>query len=87
MPQIQSYGRVDKFLHWWVVLNLGATLIASRGMSELPAAERVHEYGDHGLSVTTLFIAMTFRLFWRLKHSFPPLPVTMKPWEKMSAKL
>ena len=86
MSQIQSYGRVDKFLHWWVVLNLGATLVAARGMAGLSPPERMVEYGDHGLSVTTLFIVMIFRFVWRLKHSFPPLPDTMKPWEKLAAK-
>ncbi len=86
MNQPRTYGRVDKLLHWLVVLNMTGTLIAAPGMADLPPVERVHEYGDHGLSVTTLLILMTIRLLWRLRHPFPRLPETMKPWEKLAAK-
>jgi cytochrome b561 len=87
MATRDRYGKVDKFLHWWVVLNLGATLIASRGMADLPMPERVVEYGDHGLSVTTLLIAMILRVAWRYTHPAPALPDTMRGWEKASAHL
>jgi len=82
-----SYNWFDKLLHWFVVLNLGLTLIFSRGMSDLPLAELAVEYGDHGLSVMTLLIVMTIRLVWRLSHPAPALPETMQPWERLSAKI
>lgn len=87
MAQIETYGKVDKFLHWFVVLNLGATLVFSKGMSDLPAADRAVLYSDHGLSVTTLLIVMVIRLIWRIGHGFPPLPNTMSGFEKLAAKL
>ena len=87
MAERTRYNWFDKLLHWLIVLNLGLTLIFARGMPDLPLAERVQEYGDHGLSVTTLLILMTIRLIWRLTHPAPPLPEDMKPWEKLSAKI
>ena len=87
MAQIETYGKVDKALHWLVVLNLGATLVFSKGMSDLTAAERAVAYSDHGLSVTTLFLVMSFRLVWRIRHGFPPLPDSMSTFQQMAAKL
>ena len=69
-----DYGRFDKFIHWLMALNIGATLIAARGMSSLPDAERVHEYGDHGLSATTIALCLVIRTLWRLREGFPDLP-------------
>lgn len=84
--QESSYGVIDKILHWWVVLNLGATLIGARGMADLPKAERVLEYGDHGISTTTLMIAMVLRVIWRVTHPAPQLPDHMSGLEKFGAK-
>jgi len=87
MAEIETYGKVDKALHWFVVLNLGATLVFSKGMSELTAPERAVAYSDHGLSVTTLLLVMLFRLFWRAPRGFPPLPDSMSAFQQMAAKV
>ena len=64
MEAKRDYGKFDRFIHWLMALNIGLTLIFSRGMSSLPDAERVHEYGDHGLSVTTIAICLIIRTLW-----------------------
>ncbi len=86
MSGTYQYGWVDKALHWFLALNIGATLFFSYGMSSLPEAHRALEYGDHGLSVTTIAILMTLRLIWRASKGFPALPQAMKSWEKSAAK-
>ena len=86
MASSNSYGRVDKFLHWLIALNITATLFAAFGLSELDALHKLEEYGDHGASVTTILICMTLRLLWRLKNGFPPLPGSMSDMQKLLAK-
>jgi cytochrome b561 len=70
-----SYGKVYKTLHWLLVLNIGATMIFSYGMSDLTDAEKFVEYGKHAVSVTTIFILMVIRTIWRLMNPPPPLPM------------
>ncbi|MEH6345257.1 MAG: cytochrome b [Bermanella sp.] len=87
MASSTTYGRVDKFLHWLIALNITATLIAAFGMSDLDALHKIEEYGDHGASVTTILICMTLRVLWRLKNGFPPLPGSMSDIQKLMAKV
>ncbi len=87
MAQSQSYGRIDKVLHWIIALNIIATLFAAFGLSSLDDVSKLKEYGDHGASVTTILICMTLRAIWRLKNGFPALPVTMSDMQKLAAKV
>ena len=81
-----NYGKFDKLLHWLIAINISLTLIFSYGMSDLPGAEKVIEYGDHGMSVTSIFLFMVIRLVWRMYTGFPPLPVSMSDVQKLAAK-
>lgn len=86
MTASQSYGRIDKILHWLIALNITATLIAAFGLSDLDALSKLEEYGDHGASVSTILICMVLRVLWRLKNGFPLLPKSMSDWQKRAAK-
>ncbi|MBT4520784.1 MAG: cytochrome b [Halieaceae bacterium] len=81
-----DYGKFDKFIHWLMALNIILTLIFARGMSELPFPERLHEYGDHGLSVTTIMICLIIRAGWRIKEGFAVLPPSMTDLQVKAAK-
>ncbi len=81
-----DYGKFDKFLHWLIALNILATMIFSKGMSQLPDDLKLGEYGDHGLSVTTILICMIVRVLWRAKEGFPALPQTMSAAQVLGAK-
>jgi cytochrome b561 len=81
-----SYGKFDKFIHWLMAINIGLTLIFSRGMSSLPDDLRVVEYGDHGMSVTTIATCLFIRILWRAREGFPALPETMGAAASMAAK-
>ena len=86
MRETQTYGKLDKFLHWIMAINLIATLVFARGMSSLPDDEKLLEYGDHGLSVTTITILLIIRIAWRMKEGFPAFPVTMRRIEILGAR-
>lgn len=79
------YGRVHKLLHWLLAINIGATLIFSIGMASLPDAAKAVEYGQHGLSVTTIFILMLIRVVWRLLNPPPPFPEEMPRMHQLAA--
>ena len=87
MTSNYKYGKVDRFLHWLIAINIFATLIFSYGMSSLPDAQKASEYSDHGMSVTTIFMLMTVRLIWRLSKGFPAHPVTMSALQSIAAKI
>jgi cytochrome b561 len=81
-----DYGRFDKFIHWLMAINIGLTLVFAKGMSSLPDEHRLLEYGDHGMSVTTIAICLVIRTLWRLKQGFPVLPASMGDTAKLAAK-
>jgi cytochrome b561 len=56
-------------------------------MSELTDEQKLVEYGDHGLSVTTIALCLFVRILWRARVGFPQLPEGMSPMAKMAAKL
>lgn len=86
MTDKTSYGKFDKFIHWFMALNIFATLIFSFGMSDLPEALKPEEYGGHGASVTTILICIIIRAIWRAREGFPALPTTMSELQKRAAK-
>ena len=81
-----DYGKFDRFIHWLMAINIGLTLIFSKGMSTLPDELKIHEYGDHGLSVTTIAICLVIRIAWRLRTGFPVMPAGMGARAKLAAK-
>ncbi len=86
MGEKLDYGRFDKFIHWLMALNIGLTLVFAKGMSSLPDEERLLEYGDHAMSVTTIAACLIIRALWRLAHGFPELPASMSDAAKLAAK-
>lgn len=83
--QPKSYGKVYKTLHWILVLNIGATMIFSYGMSDLSDLLKVSEYPKHAVSVTTIFILMVIRTIWRVVTPPPPIPMA-ESWQKRAAE-
>ena len=69
-----------------MLFRSGLTLVFSKGMSSLPDEHRVLEYGDHGLSVTTIAICLVIRTLWRAWTGFPVLPSGMGKAAVIAAK-
>jgi cytochrome b561 len=84
-----KYDSVAMLLHWVTALLIIFMLVF--GEELIDAAE----HGDGGtfpasvhVSVGVAILVLTLlRMFWRLTHAAPPLPVTMKSWETMLSKL
>ena len=82
-----QYGKFDRFLHWFMALNIFATLVFAKGLSSLPDAQKVIEYGNHGVSVTTILIFLIVRVLWRVRKGFASFPSAMTQIQRMAAGL
>jgi cytochrome b561 len=68
-----SYSTVAMTLHWLI----GLAIVFNLATGFLDTAIPVHK----ATGITILFLSVV-RLLWRLTHRPPPLPATVKPWEK-----
>jgi len=83
MPK--KYTGLAMFFHWAVALGIIYNILLHPEMEDLPiemAADALNIHTGVGLS---LLILMIGRIWWRIKNPTPPLPDTMKPWEKVLA--
>jgi cytochrome b561 len=69
------------FLGWWMEDLRHQAIAGDVSFDFVQAVFNWHK--TIGISILVLSIA---RLAWRLTHPAPPLPETMKPWEKTVAK-
>ena len=93
-----KYDGVAMLLHWVTALLIVFMLVFGEDLME--AAEEFEEAGEAGealagtflpsvhVSIGVAILVLTLlRVLWRITHSAPPLPVTMKSWEVMLSKL
>ncbi|MGH1478247.1 MAG: YceI family protein [Geminicoccales bacterium] len=80
------YGGIAQLLHWLIAIMIFVMFALGWYMTDLETgAEKFALYQIHkGIGVTILAVAV-LRLLWRLTHPAPPLPVTMKGWERLAA--
>jgi len=81
-----SYGAVAKFLHWAIVILIIAQYVIIESAEDLPdGVEKLSSISLHkslGMLVLLLVVA---RIGWRLVNRGKPVPVTMPPWQRISA--
>ncbi|MBM3604085.1 MAG: cytochrome b [Alphaproteobacteria bacterium] len=84
-----GYDTTARVLHWLVAVLVllmaaaGLTMIREgigRGLQDLL-------YIFHKNVGTALIVIVALRLFWRLTHGAPPLPVSVPPWQRLAARL
>jgi len=83
------YSTVAIILHWLIAALIIGQLISGILMVEfLPRASSLtfEIYQVHKSFGITILLLSLMRVLWRLFHRPPPLPVTMKLWEKAAAK-
>ncbi|RED15206.1 cytochrome b [Parasphingopyxis lamellibrachiae] len=84
---MDRYTRVAIALHWIIALLVIAN-IGLAGLTEDFSREARVPYMDlHkaiGISVLVLTLA---RIAWRIGHKPPPLPLSMRPWERSLARI
>ena len=86
LDEVQRYDAVAIFFHWaiaalilvnWPIGHFGETIEARFGLNLVPLHKSI------GLTVLALSI---LRLFWRLSHRPPPLPMSISRWRAKAAR-
>ena len=83
------FDHVSVVLHWGIAMAIIAIAaiellrgeLSPKGSFWREALKALHEPAG-----TVAFALIFLRLMWRLIHPAPPMPLTMRPWEKMSAR-
>lgn len=83
------FGLVAVSLHWLIALLFLAMVGIGLTMTNLPLTHprTFPLYQLHKSLGVTIFLLVVLRLLWRLSGSVPPLPATLKPWERAAAYL
>ena len=84
---LHSYGFLAKLLHWVVALFIIGLLIVGTLMTDLQGAFKYKVYDIHKAFGIIVLALVFIRFFWMLLNPKPLLPETMKPHEKLAAKL
>jgi cytochrome b561 len=87
MNDAQRYNAVAKTLHWLMAFAIISLIIIGKIMVDLPRddPDKFALYQSHkSVGLTILFLTLV-RIAWRLLYRAPPLPASMKTWEKLAA--
>lgn len=83
------YSAVAIALHWLIALAIVGLVVIGIVMTGLPDTELARKFALYqlhkSLGITVLALSL-LRLAWRLTHRPPPLPDTLKPWERRAAR-
>lgn len=83
----QRYSRVAILLHWAIAALIIANLVVGFVMEGLTGTLRASLVSFHLSSGYTVLGLTVVRVLWRLTHTPPPHPASMKPWEHHAASL
>ncbi|PHS28954.1 MAG: hypothetical protein COA85_02500 [Robiginitomaculum sp.] len=84
---MERYSRIAITLHWLIAGFIIALVPVGLFMEDTPKAIQVTVYQMHkSFGLMVLFLSLA-SVGWRLLNPPPPLPTTMKPWEKILAKV
>jgi cytochrome b561 len=79
------WGSVAQFLHWLIVALIITQVILALTAQELHGMAKLAMLARHkSVGITILMLAVV-RLGWRLVNPTPPLPLTLKPYERFLA--
>jgi cytochrome b561 len=80
------WGSVAQFLHWLIVALIVTQVILALAASERHGMAKLAMLARHkSVGITILMLALV-RLVWRLVNPTPPLPSTLKPYERLLAR-
>jgi cytochrome b561 len=94
-PEPSRYTAVAITLHWLMAAALVGMIFMGWRMEDmrdlalagdLTFAEVQTYYNWHKTIGISLLVLALARLGWRFTHKVPPMPDTMKPWEKLAAR-
>lgn len=82
----ERWGSVAKLLHWSIALAVLAMIGLGWWAKRLPYGPlKVDVFWVHKSLGMCILAAMVLRLIWRLANPAPPLPDTLRPWERWAA--
>lgn len=83
------FGLVAVSLHWLIAGLFLAMVAIGFVMTNLALTDprTFPLYQLHKSIGVTIFALVVLRLLWRLSGNVPPLPATLKPWERAAAHL
>lgn len=85
---LTRFGSVAKFFHWTIVALIILQYVLMQNAEALPRGlEKFKLIMLHKSFGITILGLATLRLLWRWMNPVPPLPDTLKPYEKMLAKV
>ncbi len=86
-PHADRYNAVAVFMHWLTAFAIIGMLACGWIMSDMPKDDplKFPLFQWHKSIGITILLLSVFRLVWRLTHTVPPLPDTLKAWEKYAA--
>jgi cytochrome b561 len=88
MTDTDRYTRTAIVLHWLLVLLLLSQVIFGwflEGVERGTPARTIY-VNLHKSTGICIGLVILGRLYWRLTHSAPPLPLSMPAWERLAAK-
>ena len=83
--QHSTYSSVAISLHWLIALAMLTNIGLAWYFGTLPKADQVMPVQLHKSIGITVLLLTLIRIGWRLVNTPPPLPDTMRPWEKWAA--
>ena len=84
----ENYGIIAIFLHWLMAILIICMIILGIYMNNIEnSPEKFKLYGLHKSFGTLILGLVILRLSWKLINIAPELPLNMKSWEKIAAKL
>ena len=82
----ERWGAVAKFFHWTIVILIIVQFVLALTAHDLPLGrQRFEVTALHKSMGITIFMLAVLRLLWRFMNKVPPLPGTLKPYERVLA--
>jgi cytochrome b561 len=82
------WGHIAQLLHWLIVALIVAQFILAKIAEGLPISpKKIEVYAWHKSVGITVFGLAIIRLLWRWANPTPELPATLKPYERLLARL
>lgn len=83
----QKFSPTSKVLHWFIALLVIIMLCGGFFLDGLPESIKGMAISYHKSTGLTILFLMILRIIWIHAAGRPPLPESMKMWEKMTARI